>query len=148
MLNPPTHLTIRRPSPTTVSFTASNAPLRTSLSVRVILYLTILLRVLLGLSVLSITAAKFSNSPHFHGIGVHRGTFLTGLVAHFAASIAETINWRILIPTALGIIYIVFRRGYTGTAFNPFAFGYYLIIPSSLPHIRPPTTPSKDHKDL
>ncbi len=121
MLNSPTRLTTRRPSPTTVSFTASNAPLRASLSARVIFYLTILLRVLLGVSVLLITASKASNSPPFHRIRAHRAISLEGSNARFTVFIAERISWRILIPSALAIIYIVFRRGYTGKVFNLFA---------------------------
>ena len=119
MLTPPTHLTIRRPSPTTVSFTASNAPLRTSLSAHVIFYLTIFLRILLGLSVLLITAAKVSDNSRFHGVRVHEAAILGGSIARFAASVADKFSWRILIPTTFTIIYVVLRKAYTGTLSNP-----------------------------
>jgi len=114
MLNPPTHLTIRRPSPTTVSFTASNAPLRTSLSLHVIFYSTILLRVLLGLSVLLITVAKITDTPRLIDVWRYEKPLLGGSLGRLATSVADRISWRVLIPTTTAIIYVVFRKGYPG----------------------------------
>lgn len=142
MLNPPTHLTIRRPSPTTLSFTASNAPLRTSLSAHVIFYLTILLRVLLGLSVLLITAAKVSDSPQFHGVRVQERDVLGGSIAAFVVSIAEKFSWRILIPSTLVTVYIVCRKSYIGTLPN------LLIILSSSRQSHPPINCKRLRKSL
>ncbi|KAI9870175.1 MAG: hypothetical protein M1830_004566, partial [Pleopsidium flavum] len=113
MLKSPTHLTIRRPSPTTVSFTASNAPLRTSLSAQVIFYSTILLRLLLGLAVLLVTGAKVSDTPHLLAVWKHDRSLLGGSFGHLAASVADGISWRILLPSTIAIIYIIFRKGYT-----------------------------------
>ena len=119
MLNAPTHLTIRRPSPTTISFTASNAPLRTSLSAHIVFYITILLRVLLGLSVLLIASTKLTDLSQVQGARAHETVYGGDRINYLAAFIAQKSSWRVLIPTTLGIIDIIFRKTYTGTPPRP-----------------------------
>ncbi|KUI58649.1 Phosphatidylinositol N-acetylglucosaminyltransferase subunit gpi15 [Cytospora mali] len=63
MLTTAPHLHVRRPSPTTAEFTVSTCP-PTTLSLRILLAIFFLLRVLLGLSVLLLLYSVWTLSPY------------------------------------------------------------------------------------
>ena len=63
MLTTAPHLHVRRPSPTTAEFTVTTCP-PTTISVRILLAIVFLLRVLLGLSVLLLLYSTWTLSPY------------------------------------------------------------------------------------
>lgn len=65
MLTTAPHLHVRRPSPTTAKFTVSTCP-PTTLSLRILLAVVFLLRLLLGLSVLLLLYSAWTLSPYYH----------------------------------------------------------------------------------
>lgn len=65
MLTTAPHLHVRRPSPTTAEFTVTTCPLPT-LSLRILLGLVFIVRVLLGLSVLLVLYSTWTLSPYYH----------------------------------------------------------------------------------
>lgn len=64
MLTTAPHLHVRRPSPTTAKFTVSTCP-PTTLSLRILLAVVFLLRLLLGLSVLLLLYSAWTLSPYY-----------------------------------------------------------------------------------
>lgn len=65
MLTTAPHLHVRRPSPTTAEFTVTTCPPPT-LSLRILLGLVFVVRVLLGLSVLLVLYSTWTLSPYYH----------------------------------------------------------------------------------
>lgn len=65
MLTNAPHLHVRRPSPTTAEFTVTTCPPPT-LSLRILLCLVFIIRVLLGLSVLLVLYSTWTLSPYYH----------------------------------------------------------------------------------
>lgn len=65
MLTTAPHLHIRRPSPTTAEFTVTTCP-PTTISLRILLALVFLSRVLLSLSVLLLLYSTWTLSPYYH----------------------------------------------------------------------------------
>lgn len=65
MLTTAPHLHVRRPSPTTAEFTVTTCPPPT-LSLRILLGLVFIVRVLLGLSVLLVLYSTWTLSPYYH----------------------------------------------------------------------------------
>jgi len=62
MLTTPPHLQTRRPSPTTVEYTVSTSP-QITLPLRLLIFCTLLLRIIVGLSVLLLLYSKWALSP-------------------------------------------------------------------------------------
>src|SRR5436189_6021644 len=54
----PTHLSVRCPSPTTVFFSVSNAPCRSSITAKIVFYLEVILRILVFAFLLLVIATK------------------------------------------------------------------------------------------
>lgn len=65
MLTTAPHLHVRRPSPTTAEFTVTTCP-PTTLSLRLLLGLVFVVRLLLGLSVLLVLYSTWTLSPYYH----------------------------------------------------------------------------------
>lgn len=65
MLTTAPHLHVRRPSPTTAEFTVTTCPPPT-LSLRILLGLVFIVRVLLGISVLLVLYSTWTLSPYYH----------------------------------------------------------------------------------
>ncbi|KAG8160427.1 hypothetical protein KVR01_009963 [Diaporthe batatas] len=78
MLTTAPHLHVRRPSPTTAEFTVTTCPPPT-LSLRILLGLVFVVRVLLGLSVVLVLYSTWTLSPYYHH---------SHHAAHHSASIA------------------------------------------------------------
>ncbi|KAI9770865.1 MAG: hypothetical protein M1835_006499 [Candelina submexicana] len=126
MLTSTSHLSTHRPSPTTVQFTVSNAPPLKTVSAKVVVYTTLLLRLIFGLAIVSVSIANIrSTSPN------DKPSSFEILVTHNPAgalsrTVAENVDWRILLPIGGTIAYLVIRRGYTGSSPHtpsPFASG-------------------------
>lgn len=111
-------LTIYRPSPTTVRFTVSDAPVRTTITARAIFFLGLILRVLIFLSVVFVNIAKAryhigclrENGSLFPLEDVWLKTALGVGVANFA----DRHSWLLIAAASMVIIHLVIRKYYTG----------------------------------
>ncbi|KAJ5103562.1 hypothetical protein N7532_004091 [Penicillium argentinense] len=110
----PGRLRIQRPSPTTVSFTVSNAARRSNSPAKIFFGLQILLRALLFCCVILATAARIR-----HFFLLENGRILqwkliwaSPLGAHICRLVDSYNPWAMAAVNTL-IVYGVFRRGYT-----------------------------------
>jgi hypothetical protein len=121
--NMPGRLRVQRPSPTTVSFTVSNAPLRSNSPAKVLFGLQVLLRAILFCCVIIVGTTRLRHIffyqdgrfiPWQHVWSTPLGSKICDLV--------DTYNnpWAIAVISAL-VIWGVFRRGYTGMRAELFA---------------------------
>jgi phosphatidylinositol N-acetylglucosaminyltransferase subunit H len=113
-------LTVQRPSPTTVLFTASNAPARRTWSSKLAFGVEVLLRVVGFISVLIVDLAKIR---HFiiarnDGWGVDPEFWATS-VGSLSCRIADQYTWPAVAIASAIVIYAVWRKGYTGLFFFP-----------------------------
>lgn len=127
MLTTQPHLRTRRPSPTTVEYIVSTSPTLT-LPLRLLLLTTVLLRILVGLSVLLLLYSKFAltslhtplqpypTTPSFlssdyiwHAISLITKTKLGQLASNLALSTPLIV----LLPLALATLYCTFLRIHT-----------------------------------
>ncbi|PYH97368.1 phosphatidylinositol N-acetylglucosaminyltransferase [Aspergillus ellipticus CBS 707.79] len=110
----PGRLILRRPSPTTVSFTVSNASRHTSTPAKVLFYLQILLRVLVFACVLLLDIAKFRHSFFMQdGSWIRWTTIWSSAMGLSACRIADAYSSAIVVLASTVVIYGVFRKGYT-----------------------------------
>ncbi|KAJ5390362.1 uncharacterized protein N7496_001430 [Penicillium cataractarum] len=111
----PGRLTVQRPTPTTVSFTVSNAPRRSSSPAKVLFGLEILLRALLFCCVIVVGITRLRR--HFFEKGSlfiisWEDVWSSSLGAHVCRRVDSYNPWVTAIVSAL-VLYGVFRRGYT-----------------------------------
>jgi phosphatidylinositol glycan class H protein len=112
----PARLSISQPSPATVLFSISNAPTRDTLTAKLIFYLEALLRILICLFVLLIDLAKL------HGLGYFRNGAATwdrvgaSSIGALAFRVAEGHRWQVVAACSGLVIYLAFRKGYTGAS--------------------------------
>lgn len=113
----PGRLLVRRPSPTTVSFTVSNASSRSSSAAKLLFYLQILLRALLLVAVVFTSIAKLRHTSMVHDklISTWNPIWLSPLGAFACRMVDSYSSWVVAIVNAL-VMYGVFRKGYTGTS--------------------------------
>lgn len=111
----PGRLLIRRPSPTTVSFTVSNASRRSSSPAKLLFYLQIILRALLLIAVVFAIVAKLRYTRIVHDRLISNwetiwssrlGAFTCRTVDSYSSGVVAVVN-------AL-VMYGVLRKGYTG----------------------------------
>jgi phosphatidylinositol glycan class H protein len=113
----PPHLSVCRPSPTTVFFSVSNAASRSSITAKLIFYLEVTLRTLVFAFILLVIAAKTRHLTAQDGI-VPWDNIWSSTIGTVACHIAGDLNW-LLIATGSGLgIYLVFRKGYIGVQLN------------------------------
>lgn len=119
----PGRLRVQRPSPTTVSFTVSNAPRRSNSPAKILFGLQVLLRAILFCCVIIVGTTRLR-----HAFFYQDGRFIpwqevwsTSLGSKIC-DLVDTYNdpWAIAIISAV-VIYGVFRRGYTGMMIELFA---------------------------
>lgn len=112
----PTRLVVRRPSPTTASFTVSNAPLRQTWAAKLAFGVEIIIRVLGFISIILVNVAKLRRSVVFdyEGLGIPADLWLTN-VGSLACQVADRYPYSIVATVSTGLMYLVWRRGYTGT---------------------------------
>ncbi|KAB8078913.1 phosphatidylinositol N-acetylglucosaminyltransferase [Aspergillus leporis] len=110
----PGRLILRRPSPTTASFTVSNASRHTSTPAKTLFYFQVLLRALIFVCVVCFDIARlrrlfFSHEGSFVPWAVIWSSPLGSLVCRIADSNS---SWVVALVSAI-VIYGVFRKGYT-----------------------------------
>ena len=119
----PGRLRVQRPSPTTVSFTVSNAPRRSNSPAKILFGLQVLLRAILFCCVIIVGTTRLR-----HAFFYQNGRFIpwqevwsTSLGSKIC-DLVDTYNdpWAIAVISAV-VIYGVFRRGYTGMMVELFA---------------------------
>jgi phosphatidylinositol glycan class H protein len=111
MLSVNMHLTVRRPSPTTISFTVSNATRRSSLGAKMVFYLAVALRIITCSSVLLALGAKaYSNYLY------PPSSWLVSSVPAGLLVIASRAQWELLLPTTVILLFFSLRRFHTGTS--------------------------------
>ncbi|KAJ5890945.1 uncharacterized protein N7473_007173 [Penicillium subrubescens] len=111
----PGRLTVQRPTPTTVSFTVSNAPRRSNSPAKILFGLQILLRALLFCCVIVVGITRLRR--HFFERGnlfiiSWEDIWSSPLGAHVCRRVDSYNPWVIAVVSAL-VLYGVFRRGYT-----------------------------------
>ncbi|KAI5305884.1 hypothetical protein KEM56_002993 [Ascosphaera pollenicola] len=111
-------LTIYRPSPTTVRFTVSNAPSRTTITARAIFYLGLILRVCTFFSVVFVNAAKARHYIKF----LNKDVWLRTAPGVAVAKFADRQSW-LLIAAASTIQDIIIHE-----AFRGFEVRFYLAL--------------------
>lgn len=127
MLTTQPQLRTRRPSPTTIEYTVSTSP-HLTLSLRLLILTTCLIRALIGLSVLLLLYARFVLSnfssplqtyqaqPYFFSndyIWFTLDSILATRLGHLASLTALRIPLIILLPASLLILYTIFLRIHT-----------------------------------
>jgi len=100
MLAPRPHLSIHRPSPTTVAFTVSTASLRKTLTSHLLHYTLLFLRLLLGLSTLLVLYISTIETP-------------IQILKPLSDYIAD-VPFSHIAALSFVSLFIVFRRFYTG----------------------------------
>jgi phosphatidylinositol glycan class H protein len=112
----PTRLAVRRPSPTTASFTVSNAPSRRTWPAKLAFGVEIIIRVLGFIAILLVNAATLRRSIVFEyqGLGIPPDLWLTNVGA-LAWHIADSYPYKIVAGVSIVLMYLVWRKGYTGT---------------------------------
>lgn len=112
----PGKLRVQRPSPTTVSFTVSNAPRRSSPPAKILFAFQVLIRAILFCCVIIVGITRLR-----HVFFYQDGRFIpwqdvwSSSVGSKVCDLVDTYNnpWAIAVISAL-IVWGVFRRGYTG----------------------------------
>ncbi|GLB11957.1 hypothetical protein AtubIFM57258_009234 [Aspergillus tubingensis] len=110
----PSRLILRRPSPTTVSFTVSNASRRTSTPAKAFFYLQILLRAVTFFCVLLLDAAKFRRTFFMEdGSWIRWTTIWSSALGISVCRIADAYSSVVVVLASAIVFYGVFRKGYT-----------------------------------
>ncbi|KAL4931120.1 PIG-H family GPI synthesis protein [Aspergillus undulatus] len=109
----PLHLISRRPSPTTASFTVSNASRHASTAAKLFFYFQLLLRGIVFAGVLFLHAARYRHLFFFEdGSFVPWTAVWSSSLGSFVCRVADNYNFFIAFASAL-VVYGVFRKGYT-----------------------------------
>ncbi|GLI72922.1 hypothetical protein PoHVEF18_001106 [Penicillium ochrochloron] len=111
----PGRLTVQRPTPTTVSFTVSNAPRRSNSPAKILFGLQILLRALLFCCVIVVGITRLRRQFFQKGnlfIISWENVWSSPLGVHVCRRVDSYNPWVIAVVSAL-VLYGVFRRGYT-----------------------------------
>ncbi len=107
-----------QPTPSTIKYTVSTRPMPKTLVARVGRYVGILIRALTALCVLAFLWTKWQitfEKPAIVSLQrwVSRNSNTT--MANEFLKLAETSPWHYIAPAAIVVLFLVFRRGYTGT---------------------------------
>ncbi|KAB8209515.1 GPI-GlcNAc transferase complex, PIG-H component-domain-containing protein [Aspergillus parasiticus] len=110
----PGRLILRRPSPTTVSFTVSNASRHTSTPAKILYYLQVLLRALVFVCVVFFNVARLRHSFFNQNGSLLRWNTIwsSPLGSHVTQTVDSYSSWAVVLVSAI-VIYGVFRKGYT-----------------------------------
>ncbi|KAL2387119.1 hypothetical protein RJZ90_000152 [Blastomyces dermatitidis] len=111
----PARLSIERPSPTTALFTVSNVSVRSTITSKALFALEVLLRVLLFTFVLLVNGALIRDYILTFDDGIVRWEAVwSSSIGALACRIADRQQWQLVCPVSAMLVYIIFRRGYTG----------------------------------
>ncbi|KAH8424177.1 PIG-H family GPI synthesis protein [Aspergillus melleus] len=110
----PGRLILRRPSPTTVSFTVSNASRHTSTPAKLLFYFQILLRALVFVCVVFFNIAR-QRKLFFYKDGsfIRWAAIWSSSLGSYVCRIADTYSPVVVALVSAVVIYGVFRKGYT-----------------------------------
>ncbi|CRG92532.1 hypothetical protein PISL3812_09593 [Talaromyces islandicus] len=110
----PARLAVRRPSPTTASFTVSNAPSRRTWPAKLAFGVEIIIRVLGFISILLVNVATLRHSTVFEyqGLGIPPDLWLTKF-GSLACQVADRYPYSIVAGVSTVLMYLVWRKGYT-----------------------------------
>jgi phosphatidylinositol glycan class H protein len=117
---PPTQiLQTLQPTPFTVSYTVSTRPVPKTVFAQVTSYASLLTRIIVGLSttLLIWTVSNFQTEATEYFLLSTLGRLRTDQLL----VLAGTCEWKYVVPGALVILFLVFRRSYAGT-FIPYAY--------------------------
>jgi hypothetical protein len=133
MPSPPCNLRIKRPTPTTVSFTVSTRAPLTTLTSRFIHYTALASRVIIAASILLVLSTKWCLWSTREGWN-HLPTWLSqSLPGQGAKFVAENAMARYLVPVSMVVLWACARRGYTGMLhFALSSIRLYRTLPSPL----------------
>jgi hypothetical protein len=112
-----THLTIRRPSPTTISYTVSNARQYRTYASRLFLYCSVILRIFTGLASASVLLTKYFCVTFEQGQGQSPRGYCMGWPSVIQPGLVTTAvqtRWRTLLPISAILLILCFRRFHTG----------------------------------
>jgi len=109
------HLAIRRPSPTTVRFTVSDAASQRNVSTRIIFYVTCLLRIVIGLWTALLLLVKYGCDVDSHDSVASTDMCPPWLLEDMpvVVAFANRYSWQLVAPVSLTVLYLCFRRFYT-----------------------------------
>ena len=111
----PGRLKVHRPSPTTVSFTVSDAPQRSSSPAKILFGLQILLRAVLFLCVVSVGIALLRHIIFKGDSGVISWPVVwSSALGSMLCRFVDSYNPLAIAVVSALVVYSVFRRGYTG----------------------------------
>lgn len=116
------HLIIHRPSPTTVSFTASNAPARRTWLAKFAFAVEFLQRAIVFISALLVNAAKLRNSLLASDSYFPWSKVWGSSIGILASQVADQYGWLIVGSVSTILMFFVLRRNYTGACFCDEAF--------------------------
>ncbi|KAL5364350.1 GPI-GlcNAc transferase complex, PIG-H component-domain-containing protein [Aspergillus floccosus] len=110
----PGRLILRRPSPTTVSFTVSNASRHTSTPAKILFYFQILLRAVIFTFVVLVNIAELRHSFfNRDGLFVRWPAVWASPLGSYVCRIADTYTtWAVALVSTI-VVYGVFKKGYT-----------------------------------
>ncbi|KAL2861129.1 PIG-H family GPI synthesis protein [Aspergillus lucknowensis] len=110
----PVHLISRRPSPTTASFTVSNASRHTSTTAKLFFYFQFLLRLIVFSGIIFLDTAHFRHifSPRNESF-IPWAAIWSSPLGSFICRIADTTNSIVTALASALVIYGVFLKGYT-----------------------------------
>jgi len=108
-------LTVKGPTPTTVSYTVSTRSVNRTLADQVKRYVIATIRLVIGILVSLILLEKTCLSSPIVRTLLPIPDILShaGSSGRLAYMIASTTSWRWILPSCLAILWVVFRRGYT-----------------------------------
>jgi phosphatidylinositol glycan class H protein len=115
LLAPPVQvLRTLQPTSSTVSYTISTCSASNTIPAKIAVYTGLLIRILAGLStaLLLWIVARPSNSQIHDVLPYILGSHKTWQLFAFA----DTCQWTYLVPSAVVVFFLVFRRNYTGTS--------------------------------
>lgn len=124
---PPTQtLHTLRPTPSTISLTVSTRPVRTTLAAKLVHYVAVLTRVLLGVSTLFVVWTKYQLSA---GQTADISLWLLGgpTTTRFLRALGLA-GWTYVVPGSLLVLFLVLRRGYTGLFSLVLVFTYFFFF--------------------
>lgn len=112
----PARLSIQRPAPTTVLFTVSNAPSRSTVTSKLLFYLELFLRISVFAAVLLIDAAKLREHVFYRDGYIPWTSVWSSPVGTFACHIADRHVWHVVAPISAVLLYLMSRKGHTGAS--------------------------------
>ena len=108
------HLTKYSPTSTTILYTVSHPPPRSSRSSKALFVLGNVCRVLLCLFVLAVDVAKLHSIFELQRWRSRMTSVQGSVIGRLASSIAKALDWRLVAAGSFLIIYLCLRKGYTG----------------------------------